>query len=152
MIRPCKSIPWDYLTLKQLNSASTLIGPLRKSERSAQLRTRLPPHSTRPGTWNWSGFLLAPHCLGTTARQGFSHAKVVCNSCKTGQKRGWWQSSDTTELLMKNVKMDIKTSFFDVMLDVQKDLEDVSAGIGQIKNNLIYKNFDVKVGEVARLN
>jgi hypothetical protein len=53
---------------------------------------------------------------------------------------------------MKNVKMDIKTSFFDVMLDVQKDLEDVSAGIGQIKNNLIYKNFDVKVGEVARLN
>jgi hypothetical protein len=37
--------------------------------------------------------------------------------------------------------MDVKTSFFDVMSEVQKDLEDVSAGIGQIKNNLIYKNF-----------
>jgi hypothetical protein len=36
--------------------------------------------------------------------------------------------------------MDVKTSFFDVMSEVQKDLEDVSAGIGQIKNNLIYKN------------
>ncbi len=37
--------------------------------------------------------------------------------------------------------MDIKTSFFEVMSEVQKDLEDVSAGIGQIKKNLIYKNF-----------
>jgi hypothetical protein len=37
--------------------------------------------------------------------------------------------------------MDIKTLFFDVMSEVQKDVEDVSAGIGQIKNNLINKNF-----------
>ncbi len=37
--------------------------------------------------------------------------------------------------------MDVKTSFFDVISEVQKDLEDVSAGIGLIKNNLIYKNF-----------
>jgi hypothetical protein len=29
--------------------------------------------------------------------------------------------------------MDVKTSFFEVMSEVQKDLEDVSAGIGQIK-------------------
>jgi hypothetical protein len=29
--------------------------------------------------------------------------------------------------------MDIKTSFFDVMSEVQKDLQDVSAGIGQLK-------------------
>ncbi len=36
--------------------------------------------------------------------------------------------------------MDVKTSFFDVMFKVQKDLEDVSAGMGQIRNNLIYKN------------
>jgi hypothetical protein len=37
--------------------------------------------------------------------------------------------------------MDVKTSFFEVMSEVQKDLEDVSEGIGQIKKNLIYKNF-----------
>jgi hypothetical protein len=29
--------------------------------------------------------------------------------------------------------MDIKTSFFDVMSEVQKDPQDVSAGIGQLK-------------------
>jgi conjugal transfer/entry exclusion protein len=46
-----------------------------------------------------------------------------------------------TEVLTKNVKMDIDTSFFDVMSEVQKDLEDVSAGIDQIKNNTLYKNF-----------
>jgi hypothetical protein len=32
-------------------------------------------------------------------------------------------------------------SFFDVMSDFQKDLEDVSAEIGEIKNNTLYKNF-----------
>jgi hypothetical protein len=31
--------------------------------------------------------------------------------------------------------MDIKTSIFDVMSEVQKDLEDVSAGIGKIKKS-----------------
>jgi hypothetical protein len=30
----------------------------------------------------------------------------------------------------KNVKMDVKTSFFDVMSEVQKDSKDVSSGIG----------------------
>jgi regulator of replication initiation timing len=34
--------------------------------------------------------------------------------------------------------MDVKTSFFDVVSEVQKDLQDISAGIGQIKNNLTY--------------
>jgi hypothetical protein len=29
--------------------------------------------------------------------------------------------------------MDVKKSFFDVMSEVQKDLQDVSAGIGQFK-------------------
>jgi hypothetical protein len=37
--------------------------------------------------------------------------------------------------------MEVKTSFFDVVSEVQKDLEDISAGIGQLKKNLIYKNF-----------
>jgi hypothetical protein len=37
--------------------------------------------------------------------------------------------------------MDIKTSFFDVMSEVHKDLHDVSAGIGQFLKYPIYKNF-----------
>jgi hypothetical protein len=41
----------------------------------------------------------------------------------------------------KNVKMDIKTSFCKVMSEVKKDLEDAYAGICQIKNNTLYKNF-----------
>ncbi len=41
----------------------------------------------------------------------------------------------------KNVKMDIKTSFFDVMSEVQKDLQDVSASIGQFSTHLTFKNF-----------
>jgi hypothetical protein len=37
--------------------------------------------------------------------------------------------------------MDIQTSFFDVMSEVQKDLQDVSAGKGQFLKNPTYKNF-----------
>jgi deoxyribodipyrimidine photolyase len=37
--------------------------------------------------------------------------------------------------------MDVKTSFFDVVSEVQKDSQDVSAGIGQFLKNLTYKNF-----------
>jgi hypothetical protein len=56
--------------------------------------------------------------------------------------------------------MDIKMSFFDVMSEVQKDLQDVSAGIGQFlkKSDKIEfcPEFDVKVSKVnfdlARLN
>jgi hypothetical protein len=40
-----------------------------------------------------------------------------------------------TELLTKNVKMDVKTLFFDITSEVQKDLEDISAGIGQFKKS-----------------
>jgi hypothetical protein len=36
--------------------------------------------------------------------------------------------------------MDVKTSFFEVMLEVQKDPEDVSAGIG-IKNIKYFISF-----------
>jgi hypothetical protein len=31
--------------------------------------------------------------------------------------------------------MDVKTKFFDVVSEVQKDLQDVSTGIGQIKKS-----------------
>jgi hypothetical protein len=34
--------------------------------------------------------------------------------------------------------MDSKTSFFDVMSEVQKDLEDISAGVSQFLRNLTY--------------
>ncbi len=34
-------------------------------------------------------------------------------------------------LLTKNVNMDVKASFFDVMSEGKKDLEDVSAKIGK---------------------
>jgi hypothetical protein len=48
--------------------------------------------------------------------------------------------------------MDAKTSFFDVMSEVQKDLEDIYAGLGKFFKNLIYKKigpeFNVKVGKV----
>ncbi len=43
----------------------------------------------------------------------------------------WW----------KNVKMDIKTSFVDVMSEVQKNSQDISAGIGQFFKNQTHKNF-----------
>jgi hypothetical protein len=55
--------------------------------------------------------------------------------------------------------MNVKTSFFDVMSEVQKDSHEVSAGIGQFKKSDIYEfcpEFDIKVSEVnfdlARLN
>jgi hypothetical protein len=41
--------------------------------------------------------------------------------------------------------MDVKTSFFDVMSEVQKDSQGVSAGIGQFKKNLTYQNFVQKL-------
>ncbi len=83
------------------NGAATIIGPLRKSETPARLITHHPPHSTQPGTWNWSEFYWRRTALRTTARRDFSRARVVRNSCKTGRKWGWWHSSDATELLTK---------------------------------------------------
>jgi hypothetical protein len=38
------------------------------------------------------------------------------------------------------MKMDVITSFFDIRSEVQKDLEDVSAGIDFLKNSM-HKNF-----------
>jgi hypothetical protein len=115
------------------NGAATLI--------HSQTENPLPPHSTRPGTRNWSEFNWLRTALRTTARRNFSCVRLVCNRSKTGRKRGWRQRSDATEILTKNIKMYVKTSFFDVMSEVQKDFKDVSAGIGQIKNNTLYKNF-----------
>jgi hypothetical protein len=43
--------------------------------------------------------------------------------------------------------MDIKTSIFEVMPEVQKDPEDVFAGIGKKKYLLSFLQFEVKVCE-----
>jgi hypothetical protein len=44
------------------------------------------------------------------------------------------------DFLQKNIKKSVKTSFFEVMSEVQKDSEDVSAGIDILKKiKLLYK-------------
>jgi hypothetical protein len=53
---------------------------------------------------------------------------VVCNSSKAERKGGGRQGGIVAG--QKYVKMDIKTSFFDVMSEIQKYLEDVFARIG----------------------
>ncbi len=62
------------------------------------------------------------------AQWDFFRAQVVCNDSKTGRKREVQKGLAATDFLTKNVKMNIKTSFFDVMSEVQKDLQDVFAG------------------------
>jgi hypothetical protein len=69
--------------------------------------------------------------LRTTARRDFSRHQVVGIHSKTKRKGRDRQYFFAAQLLTKKVKMDVKTSFFDVMSEVQKDSQDVSAGIGQ---------------------
>jgi hypothetical protein len=69
--------------------------------------------------------------LRTTARRDFSCALVVCNSSKTSRKGECWNVSAATELLTKKCQNVI----FFVMSEVQKDSQDVSAGIGQFFKN-----------------
>jgi hypothetical protein len=68
--------------------------------------------------------------MRTTPLQDFSGVRVVCNDSKTGRRRVGWQGRTAVEPL---TKMDVKLSFFDVMSEVQKDLQDVYAEIGQFK-------------------
>jgi hypothetical protein len=60
---------------------------------------------------------------------------LVGNKSKTGRKRGGQNGSAAIELLTKDFKMDVKTSFFDILSEVQKDSQDVSAGIGKFLKN-----------------
>ncbi len=73
--------------------------------------------------------------LQTTALRDFSRAWVVCNTVKPVKSREVGMVAPWQNFLRKNVKMDVKTSFFDVMSEVQKDLQDISPGIGQFKTN-----------------
>ncbi len=87
-----------------------------KARETGRLRTHLPSHSRRPAC-----------------------AQVVCNNSKTSWKWGGRRASTATELLTKNFIMDVKTSFFYVSSEVQKDLQDISAGIDQFFNTQLIK-------------
>jgi hypothetical protein len=63
-------------------------------------------------------------------RWDFSHALVVCNDSKTGRKREGRQGPTATELLTKKRQNGRQNIIFDVMSEVQKDSQDVSAEIG----------------------
>jgi hypothetical protein len=69
--------------------------------------------------------------LRTMARQDLFPYSVVCISSKTSRKQGDRQSPAVTGLLMKNVTMVIKVSFFYVTSEVETNLEDVFAEIDQ---------------------
>jgi hypothetical protein len=79
----------------------------------------------------------ALHC-GPQPGGDFSPSRVVCIHSKTKWKGGGPQYGSTARLLTKKRQMDVKTSFFDVMSEVQKDLQEVSAGRGQFKKNPTY--------------
>jgi hypothetical protein len=64
------------------------------------------------------------------APRDFSHAWVVCNDSKTGRKREGRQGCAATELLMKKRQNGHQNVIFDIVSEVQKDLQDVSVGIG----------------------
>ncbi len=82
----------------------------------------------------------APHC---GPRPGATSPAIrwSVSTVKLSGRGGVGNMSSRPDFWQKNVKMDVKMSFFDVVSEVQKDLQEVSAGIGQIKNNLTYKNF-----------
>jgi hypothetical protein len=125
---------------RTVRRAATLIGPLWKSERLARLRTRHPPHSTRPGTWNSSEFYWRHTSLRTTARRDFSRARVVRNSCKTGRKQGCRQSSDATEFLMKKRQNGRQNVVFWCHVRSSKRFGRRFCKNRSKKYNLIYKN------------
>ncbi len=128
-----------FRELAQIGAVSAVL--LERAREQARLRKRHPPGILRsPGPqtdWNsdW-------RCTGLqiTAWQDFSHPQGVCNSSKTEQKGGGWQGGATVRLLAKlhpNVHQNI---IFEVMSEVQKDLEDISAEIGIfVKNKVLYK-------------
>ncbi len=68
--------------------------------------------------------------LWTRALPDFSHPRVVCNSSKIEWKGRVSRVVPWPDFWWKYVKKYAKTSFLEVMSDVQKDSEDVSAGIG----------------------
>jgi hypothetical protein len=71
---------------------------------------------------------------GAAPDRDFSRAKVVCINSKTGRK-GLGSTGDAAAgLLMKKRQNGHLNVIFEVMSEVQKDPEDVSAGIGPKKS------------------
>jgi hypothetical protein len=70
----------------------------------------------------------ADHGLARLLLHSGGHSVIAVKPDESGESAGSHSDWTSDE---KNVKMDIKTSFFYVLSEVQKDSEDVSAGIGQ---------------------
>jgi hypothetical protein len=64
--------------------------------------------------------------------RNFSCAQVVCISSKTSAKQGGLQGLAENRLLTKKQQNGRQNVIFEVMSEVQKDLEDVSARIGKL--------------------
>jgi hypothetical protein len=74
------------------------------------------------------------------AQRDFFPAHVACISSKIERKGGDQQGRAVTGLLTKKCKIGRQNIIFEVMSEVQKDLEDGSAGIDHCKKK-IYKDF-----------
>jgi hypothetical protein len=72
--------------------------------------------------------------LQTPAWRDFSRPRVACNSSKTKRKGGGQKNSAAAGLLTKNHQKVLQNVIFEVMSEVQKDSEDISAEIGILKN------------------
>ncbi len=75
---------------------------------------------------------------------------MVCNSSKTKQKGGF-AGSCCDQIFGKNKSKWTSKHHFDALSEVQKDLEDISEGIGTFLKILYIKillEFDIKVGVV----
>jgi hypothetical protein len=78
----------------------------------------------------------APHCGPRPGKTSPTLGWSAITVKPVKSRGGGWQSHAAAENLTKNVKM----SLFDIISEVQKDLEDVSAGKGQFKK-IMNKNF-----------
>jgi hypothetical protein len=126
--------------------------PLGNSERAGPIENPPPPaiyvalDQKLTGIFDWRRTELV-----TTAWQDFSHPQGIYNSSKTELKGGGSAGDAAAGILTKIHQNGIKTSFFEVMSEVQKDPEDISAGIGQKKllsTQYVFLQFEFKVGEV----
>ncbi len=104
---------------------------LRKRERVGICH---PPHSTWLGTRNWLECWLAPHRTVATGQWDFSRLGWSVFAVKlSGRGGGQQQCVAAAGLLMKKHQNGHQMLFCDIMSEVQKDVEEVSAGIGKFK-------------------
>ncbi len=65
---------------------------------------------------------------------------MVCIAVKPN-RRGGWQGRVATKFLVKISQSGHQNIIFDALSEVQKDLEDISEGIGTFFKNLVHTNF-----------